>query len=149
MGCGLSGRKKINITATVSQSKSNSNHSQQYVQKEYIYLINEKSWKNIINFLGYNDLKEVGKTNKMFNQISKQEDILIKFFKRRNKTLQLKQSSVFTGDNTFYSDNQQNESINIQFNNRLSQPITKDTVKVLQKFIKIPSFSRRRDSISV
>lgn len=149
MGCGLSGRKKINITATVSQSKSNSNHSQQYVQKEYIYLINEKSWKNIINFLGYNDLKEVGKTNKMFNQISKQEDILIKFFKRRNKTLQLKQSSVFTGDNTFYSDNQQNESLNIRFNNRLSQPITKDTVKVLQKFIKIPSFSRRRDSISV
>ena len=149
MGCGLSGRKKINITATVSQSKSNSNHSQQYVQKEYIYLINEKSWKNIINFLGYNDLKEVGKTNKMFNQISKQEDILIKFFKRRNKTLQLKQSSIFTGDNTFYSDNQQNESLNIRFNNRLSQPITKDTVKVLQKFIKIPSFSRRRDSISV
>lgn len=149
MGCGLSGRKKINITATVSESKSNSNHSQQYVQKEYIYLINEKSWKNIINFLGYNDLKEVGKTNKMFNQISKQEDILIKFFKRRNKTLQLKQSSVFTGDNTFYSDNQQNESLNIRFNNRLSQPITKDTVKVLQKFIKIPSFSRRRDSISV
>ena len=146
MGCGLSGRNKINITATVSQSKSNSNHSQQYVQKEYIYLINEKSWKNIINFLGYNDLKEVGKTNKMFNQISKQEDILIKFFKRRNKTLQ---SSIFTGDNTFYSDNQQNESLNIRFNNRLSQPITKDTVKVLQKFIKIPSFSRRRDSISV
>ena len=133
--------------AAVSQSKSNSNHSKSFVQKEYLYLINEKSWKNIINFLGYNDVKEVGKTNKMFNQISKQEDILIKFFKRRNKTLQLKQSSVFTGDNTFYSDNQQNESLNN--NNRLSQPITKDTVKVLQKFIKIPSFSRRRDSISV
>ena len=147
MGCGLSGKKKIKLQGAVSQSKSNSNHSKSFVQKEYLYLINEKSWKNIINFLGYNDLKEVGKTNKMFNQISKQEYILIKFFKRRNKTLQLKQSSVFTGDNTFYSDNQQNESLNN--NNRLSQPITKDTVKVLQKFIKIPSFSRRRDSISV
>lgn len=149
MGCGISGKKKIQVKVLDSQSNSNSNHNKSGVQKEYIYLINEKNWKNIINFLGYNDLKEVGKTNKMFNQISKQEDILIKFFKKRNTLFKISQSSDFTGDNTLYSDKQQSESLNIHLHNRFSQPITKETIKVLQNLIKIPSFSARRESISI
>ena len=34
--------------------------------------------------LSYNEIKEIGKINKTFNRIVKQNEILIKFFKKRN-----------------------------------------------------------------
>ena len=41
-------------------------------------------WTNIIDYLSYNEIKEIGKINKTFNRIVKQNEILIKFFKKRN-----------------------------------------------------------------
>ena len=36
-----------------------------------------------MDFLNYNELKETGKVNKMFNKNVKQKELLIKFFKKR------------------------------------------------------------------
>ena len=35
-----------------------------------------------MDFLNYNELKETGKVNKMFNKNVKQKELLIKFFKK-------------------------------------------------------------------
>ena len=43
-----------------------------------------KSWLNILDFLSYNETKEIGKTSKLFNCLVKQDAILIKFFKNKN-----------------------------------------------------------------
>ena len=40
-------------------------------------------WINVLDFLNYNELKETGKVNRMFNQNVKQKELLIKFFKKR------------------------------------------------------------------
>ena len=41
-------------------------------------------WKKVVDFLPYKDLKEVGKINWKFNKISKSDNILVKFFKKKN-----------------------------------------------------------------
>ena len=48
--------------------------------------ITNKKWLKILDYLNYNDLKEVGKVNKFFNNNVKNKDILLKFFQKR-KTL--------------------------------------------------------------
>ena len=48
--------------------------------------ITNNKWLKILDFLSYNDLKEVGKVNKFFNNNVKNKDILLKFFQKR-KTL--------------------------------------------------------------
>ena len=45
--------------------------------------LTNKLWINILDFLNYNELKETGKVNKMFNKNVKQKELLIKFFKKR------------------------------------------------------------------
>ena len=41
-------------------------------------------WVKIIDYLSFNEIKEIGKINKTFNRVVKQNEILIKFFKKRN-----------------------------------------------------------------
>ena len=59
----------------------------EYNSKEYKSLISQNSWINILDFLNYSDLKEVGKTNKLFNYLVKQNKILVKFFKKKNNVI--------------------------------------------------------------
>ena len=72
MGCGISGRKKIEVKSeSPSESKYKKIKSESTKGKNYVNDINEKAWKNIISFMSFCDLKEVGKVNKLFNLLSK------------------------------------------------------------------------------
>ena len=48
-----------------------------------ILKVSDSSWVNIANFLKFQELKEFGKTNKYFNNISKRHNVLVKFFKKQ------------------------------------------------------------------
>ena len=41
-------------------------------------------WVKVIDFLSYNELKEVGKVNRKFNMLVKNNNVLVKFFKKKN-----------------------------------------------------------------
>lgn len=86
MGCGINSGKNLKIESdfrrilTLEKSKEQKKNS---VGSSYINKITPGSWKKIVDFFNFNDLKEVGKTNKMFNCLAKDNSILIKFFKKR------------------------------------------------------------------
>ena len=82
MGCGISKSttpkvyRHIKINHFSNKTKGN--------RKEYKNFISQNNWLNILDFLNYAEIKEVGKTNKLFNYLVKQNQILIKFFKKKN-----------------------------------------------------------------
>lgn len=78
MGCGINKGKlpKVYKLLHMIQLKTNHTHTPRY--------ISQKSWINIIDFLNYTELKEVGKINKSFNSMVKQNKILVKFFKKKS-----------------------------------------------------------------
>ena len=86
MGCGMNKTKKpviisitsLNYRKTIRTTRTNSR------KKSYKNMISKNSWFYILDFLSYNEIKEVGKTNKMFNYLVKQNQILVKFFKNKN-----------------------------------------------------------------
>ena len=41
-------------------------------------------WIKILNYLNYKELKETGKVNRFFNKTSKQKELLIKFFQKKD-----------------------------------------------------------------
>ena len=78
MGCGINKGKhpKVNPSLNMIQLKTNNAHSPR--------CISQKTWINIIDYLNYSELKEVGKINRAFNYLARQNKILIKFFKKKN-----------------------------------------------------------------
>ena len=82
MGCGNAMPKLIRV-----DNKSNISNRGEYNNKESKSLISQNSWINVLDFLNYSDLKEVGKTNKLFNYLVKQNKILVKFFKKKNNQI--------------------------------------------------------------
>jgi hypothetical protein len=50
-------------------------------------IINIKNWKKILDYLSYQDLKEVGKVNKKLNSLVKSNEILLKFFKNKEEDI--------------------------------------------------------------
>ena len=64
--------------------------------------ITNNKWLKILDFLSYNDLKEVGKLNKFFNNNVKNKDILLKFFQKR-KSLHSIESSNLDNKPTIYT----------------------------------------------
>ena len=82
MGCGNAMPKLIRV-----DNKNNISKRGEYNSKEYNSLISQNSWINVLDFLNYSDLKEVGKTNKLFNYLVKQNKILVKFFKKKNNQI--------------------------------------------------------------
>jgi hypothetical protein len=89
MGCGIAGKKQIKVKGISDGSRiysnDNSFNSNNNVMSNKSYCINESAWMNVVDFLSFNELKQVAKVNRMFNCISKQHDILIKFFKKRKQ----------------------------------------------------------------
>ena len=85
--------KKINIKK-YKNFNNNLSNIQNYNKKNInfeseipiIDKITNNKWLKILDYLNYNDLKEVGKVNKFFNNNVKNKDILLKFFQKR-KTL--------------------------------------------------------------
>ena len=61
--------------------------------KNVINRITTSSWEHIVDYLSYSELREVGKTTKYFNFMSKEHKILIKFFQRKGTPHQ-KQSDI-------------------------------------------------------
>ena len=86
MGCGISAKKEIKVIST-SSTQSAQNFTLQprnnSIKKKTTGKVSQLSWLNIIDYLNYTDIKEVGKTNKMFNYLVRQNRVLIKFFKRK------------------------------------------------------------------
>jgi hypothetical protein len=74
--------------------------------------ITNNKWLKILDFLSYNDLKEVGKVNKFFNNNVKNKDILLKFFQKR-KSLHSIESSNLDNKPTIYT----TDHINLKKNN--------------------------------
>ena len=48
----------------------------------------QRSWLNVLDYLNYSELKEVGRTSRLFNYLVRQNKILIKFFKKKNNGYQ-------------------------------------------------------------
>ena len=46
--------------------------------------ISRKSWMNILDYLYFRELKEIGKVNRQLNSLAKSSDVLLKFFKKKN-----------------------------------------------------------------
>ena len=86
MGCGISAKKEIKVIST-SSTQSAQNFTPQprnnSIKKKTTGKVSQLSWLNIIDYLNYTDIKEVGKTNKMFNYLVRQNRVLIKLFKRK------------------------------------------------------------------
>lgn len=148
MGCGISRQQKITVSSqkTINKNKITSLNMKsvktKYQKQNWLNYINETNWKNIINFLSYSDLKEVGKTNKLFNQIAKNEEVLVKFFKKREKIYsEFQNSSLLTSQNSIKSENKSSKVSIRKEKDRNSQLLNKEkVVQNLQKLIKIPSF---------
>ena len=51
--------------------------------KQFFNKTHQQNWTNIIDFLNFKELQEIGKTSKMFNYLVKQDKVLIKFFKKK------------------------------------------------------------------
>jgi len=56
--------------------------------------ITNNKWLKILDYLNYNDLKEVGKVNKFFNNNVKNKDILLKFFQKRKSLYSIESSNL-------------------------------------------------------
>ena len=130
MGCGISAKKEIKVIST-SSTQSAQNFTPQprnnSIKKKTTGKVSQLSWLNIIDYLNYTDIKEVGKTNKMFNYLVRQNRVLIKFFKRKKTNrknikeenrkvaletfanLQKMKSEIFFNDSVFSTSNGDNE----------------------------------------
>ncbi len=58
-----------------------------YYNHDFQNIIVIKNWKKILDFLSYQDLKEVGKVNKKLNSLVKSNEILLKFFKNKEEDI--------------------------------------------------------------
>ena len=102
MGC-VQNNKKIKIEINPeftkkSPSKLTESDNIDYgtINNKYLrnmsHRVSLKLWIKIIDFLDFNELKEIGKINKTFKRVCKQNEILIKFFKKRNSDYNYHQS---------------------------------------------------------
>jgi hypothetical protein len=51
--------------------------------KKFFNKTNKSNWTNIVDYLNFQELKEVGKASKELNSLVKQHQILVKFFKKK------------------------------------------------------------------
>ena len=78
--------KETNIKSTCFSFEPNSLKKTFFnFNKKIIYnnLITKMLWVKVIDFLSYNELKEVGKVNRKFNMLVKNNNVLVKFFKKK------------------------------------------------------------------
>ena len=113
MGCGVnkSTRPAIISFSSLSCGKKIKLSEKFIKKKNYKNIISHKSWTNVFDFLSYNEIKEVGKTNKLFNHLVRQNQILVKFFKNKNtfNTVKIGPRSLIRGSSII------NKKTHIQF----------------------------------
>ena len=86
MGCGIQHVNKINIQTEIFIPTKKSNDSietKHSFNRLKLNKISKNNWLKIIDYLQYQELKEVAKTNRLLNYLSKDDKILIKFFKKK------------------------------------------------------------------
>ena len=83
MGCNVQ-TKNIKIKIQTNPICQKTNEKINYSNQNKINKIFINNWLRILNFFQYQDLKEIGKINRFFNRLSKDNRILIKFFQKRN-----------------------------------------------------------------
>ena len=54
------------------------------LKNQYLNSITNILWLKVIDYLSYKELKEVGKINRKFNKLVKNNNVLLKFFKKIN-----------------------------------------------------------------
>ena len=79
---------------TIYMKKTRKNESlspkSEYSEKEIVLpkkkavRISRQSWINILDYLYFRELKEIGKVNRQLNSLAKSSDVLLKFFKKKN-----------------------------------------------------------------
>ena len=79
---------------TICMKKTRKNESlspkSEYSEKEIVLpkkkavRISRQSWINILDYLYFRELKEIGKVNRQLNSLAKSSDVLLKFFKKKN-----------------------------------------------------------------
>jgi hypothetical protein len=105
MGCGINHGNKINVQTEVFIPTKKSNDSietKNSFNRLTLNNISKKNWLKIIDYLQYQELKEVAKTNRMLNYLSKDDKILIKFFQKKNDNIYYKTPKSI---NTSFIDN--------------------------------------------
>ncbi len=105
MGCGIQHVNKINIQTEIFIPTKKSNDSietKHSFNRLKLKKISKNNWLKIIDYLQYQELKEVAKTNRMLNYLSKDDKILIKFFQKKNDNIYYKTPKSI---NTSFIDN--------------------------------------------
>lgn len=105
MGCGINHGNKINVQTEVFIPTKKSNDSietKHSFNRLKLNKISKNNWLKIIDYLQYQELKEVAKTNRMLNYLSKDDKILIKFFQKKNDNIYYKTPKSI---NTSFIDN--------------------------------------------
>lgn len=89
MGCGLAQSKKIQVNPLIKKLSASQVYNIHklpqfnYVNRSLMLKLNSNSLLNIIDYLSFVELKEIGKINRLFNYLAKQNTILVKFFKKK------------------------------------------------------------------
>lgn len=129
MGCGISAKKDLRVIYTPTQKNISTNSKKSLTKRKANAIVSQSSWLNIIDYLNFIDIKEVGKTNRMFNYLVRQNQVLVKFFKRKTTTrkyineahckaaletfanLQKMKSAIFFNDSVFSTSIGDNEQL--------------------------------------
>lgn len=83
MGCGVNKGREIRVSRSENRTRFANKNSNDKAQA-----ITQKLWLNVLDYLNYSELKEVGRTSRLFNYLVRQNKILIKFFKKKNNGYQ-------------------------------------------------------------
>ena len=49
--------------------------------------ISRRCWVKILNYMQFNELKEIGKVDRKFNSLAKSSDVLLKFFQNNKEKI--------------------------------------------------------------
>lgn len=83
MGCGVNKGREIRVSRSENRTMFANKNINDKAQA-----ITQKLWLNVLDYLNYSELKEVGRTSRLFNYLVRQNKILIKFFKKKNNGYQ-------------------------------------------------------------
>lgn len=88
MGCRLPRANKIQITSiiknlSVEQEDNINQRMSNYANRSLLLKIHTSSLLIILDYMSFVEIKEIGKLNRLFNNLAKQNTILIKFFKKK------------------------------------------------------------------
>ena len=84
MGC-VNSRNNIKINSILNSKNYNININNYNSNKKNLFkIINEKSLFKIFNFFEFKELQEIGKVDYNFMKISRNPDLLLKFFENKN-----------------------------------------------------------------